>query len=92
MRRAVCAAENAAGAITHAVAGGVADRRLGGLDDHLGDPARPTAKFALATGVGAELVAAEKQREAHFGDFEAAELDPACRLPFAGTGPAVARR
>src|SRR6202040_2963471 len=39
-----------------------------------------------------ELVAAKEQRETHFGDFEAAELDPARRLPFAGTRPAVACR
>ena len=88
----VDAAEDAAGAVTHAVAGGVADRRFGGLDDHLHDPAGTAAVFAGATGIGAEFVAAEEQREAHLGDFEAAELDAARRLPLARTGPAVTRR
>src|ERR1700730_2386789 len=35
---------------------------------------------------------AEEQREAHLGHFEAAEFDPAGRLPLAGPRPAVARR
>src|SRR5438105_15101981 len=34
----------------------------------------------------------EEQREAHFGDFEAAEFDPAGGLPFTAAGPAVAGR
>ncbi len=46
MRHAVGAAEDAAGPVAHAVAGGVADRRLGGLDDHLDDPAGSAAIFA----------------------------------------------
>src|SRR5439155_23819413 len=92
MRYAVGAAEAAAGAVAHAVAGGVADGRLGGLDHHLDYPARSAAILAGAAGIRAELVAAEEQREAHLCDLEAAELDPARRLPFAGTGPAVARR
>ena len=35
---------------------------------------------------------AEEQREAHLGHFETAEFDPTGGLPFAGPGPAVARR
>src|SRR5271166_6831158 len=92
VRQAVRAAEDAASAMAHAVPGGVADRRLGGFDDHLDDPARPAAEFAGAPRVGAKFVATEKQREAHLGHFETAELDPACRLPFAGPRPAVAGR
>jgi len=92
MRHAVGATEDTAGTITHAVAGGVADRRFCGLDDHLHDPARTAAIFARAAGIGAEFMAPEEQREAHLGDFEAAELDPARRLPLAGTRPAVPRR
>src|SRR4029077_12748442 len=90
MRQAVRATEDPAGAVSHAVAGGVAERRLGGFDDHLDDPAGAAAIFALASGIGPELVAAEEQREAHFGHFEAAEFDPAGGLPFAGPRPAVA--
>ena len=37
-------------------------------------------------------MAAEEQREAHLGDFEAAEFDPAGGLPFTGAGPPVAGR
>jgi len=60
MRKAVDAAEDAAGAVAHAVAGGVADRRLGGLDDHLDHPAGTAVVLAVAAGIGAELVAAEE--------------------------------
>src|SRR5215468_8249024 len=89
VRQAVDAAQNAAGAVAHAVARGVADCRLGGFDDHLDDAARPAAVFACSAGIGAEFVAAEEQREAHLGHFEAAEFDAAGGLPFAGSGPAV---
>src|SRR5438067_2084315 len=92
MRQAVRAAENAAGAVPDAVAGGIADCRLGGLDDHLDDAARPAAILPVAAGIGPELVRAEKQRKAHLGDFQAAELDAAGGLPFAAAGPAVAGR
>ena len=92
MRHAVGATEDAAGAITHAVAGGVANSRFGSLDDHLHDPAGTAAVLASATGIGAEFMAPEEQRETHLGDFEAAELDAACRLPLPRTGPAVTRR
>src|SRR6202030_772520 len=92
MRQAVRAAEDAAGAVAHAVTGGVADRRLGGFDDHLDNPAGAAAEFAFTAGIGAEFVAAEEQREAHLGHFETAEFDPTGGLPFAAPGPAVARR
>src|SRR5438067_589350 len=81
VRQPVLATEDAAGPMAYAVAGGVADRRLDGFDDHLDDAAGPATVFPGAAGIGAELVAAEEQWEAHFGDFEAAELDAAGGLP-----------
>ena len=63
-----------------------------GLDHHLDDPAGAAAILPVAAGIGAELVAPEEQRKAHLGDFEAAELDAARRLPLAGARPAVADR
>ena len=82
MGRAVAAAENAAGAIAHAIPGGVADRGLLGFDDHFDDTASATAVFAVTPGIGAELVRSKEQREASFSDLEAAELDAAGSLPF----------
>ncbi len=90
--QAVGAAEDAAGAVAHPVAGGVGDGRLGDLDDHLDDTAGPAAILAGAAGIGAEFVAAKEQRKAYFGHFETAELDPARGLPFAGAWPTVAGR
>src|SRR5262249_53975774 len=92
MRHAVGPAENAAGAVAHAIARGVADGRRGGLDHHFEDSAGAAAVSPGATGIGAEFVATKEQREAHFGDFEAAEFDAACRLPLAGARPAIAGR
>src|SRR5579864_2195792 len=92
VRLAVSAAEDAAGAMAHAFAGGVADCRLRGLYDHLDDAAGAAAVLAGAAGIRAELVRLEKQRETRLGHFEAAELDAASRVPFAGAGPAVAVR
>src|SRR6185437_7998339 len=92
VRGAVFAAEDAAGAVHDAVAGGVGEAGGFGLDDHLDDPARPAAIAPVAARIGAELVGLEEQRKAHFGHFEAAELDPARRLPLAAARPAVAGR
>src|SRR5580704_4492934 len=92
VRRAVFAAEDAAGAVHHPVAGGVGERRLLGLDDHLDNPAGAAAIPPIAARIGAELVALEEQRKAHLGHFEAAEFDATRRLPLAGAGPAVAGR
>ena len=55
-------------------------------------PPGPPRILAVAARIGAEFVALEEQRKAHLGDFEAAELDAARRLPLAGAGPAVAGR
>src|SRR6185312_491580 len=92
VRLAVLAAEDAAGTVADAVARGVAERRLGDLDDHLEVAAGAAAELAVAAGIGAAFVAAEEEREAHFGDFQAAELDAARRLPLAAARPAIARR
>ena len=86
MRLAVLAAEQAAGAVLDAVAGGVADRRLRRLDDHLELAAGTAAIAPVAAAVGAELVAAEEEREAHLVHLDAAELDAAGRLPLAAAG------
>src|SRR5262249_43211501 len=91
MRRAVGAAENSAGAVARAGAGGVGDRRLLRFDREREQPARAAAKGAVAPGIRAELVARKEQRKPRLGHFEAAELDAAGRMPLAGAGPAVAR-
>src|SRR5947207_2668058 len=91
VRLPVLAAEDAAGAVFDAVAGGVADRRFFGLDDHLDDAAGAAAILSVAARIGAELVRLEEQREPHLGHFEAAELDAAGGLPLAAAGPAIAR-
>jgi hypothetical protein len=60
VRHAVGAAEDAAGAVTHPVSGGVADGRLGDFNDDLGDPAGAAAVFAGATRIRAKFVPAEE--------------------------------
>ena len=92
VRRAVEPALDAAGAVLDAVAGGVRDSRLGHLDCEFEIAARPATEPAVAPRIRAELVAAEEQREPHLGHFQAAELDPARRLPLARARPAVTRR
>src|SRR5207302_10591431 len=72
VRHAIAAAEDAAGAVAHALAGGVADRRLFGLDDHLDDAAGAAAILPDAARIGTELMGLEEQRKAHLGHFEAA--------------------
>src|SRR5215470_5870994 len=81
MRQAVGAAQDAAGAVARAVAGGIAERRLVGLHRHLDHAACAAAKFSLAAGIRAELVAGEEQRKARLGDLEAAEFDAAGEAP-----------
>src|ERR1700683_1293479 len=88
VRRAVFAAKNAAGAVHPPSAGGIGERRLMRFDDHLDDAAGAAAILTVAAGIRPEFVALEIERKANLGDFEAAELDPARRLPFAGAGPA----
>lgn len=86
------AAEDAAGAITYTVAGSVADGCLRSLDDHFDHTARATVVLPVTPGIRAELVLPKEQREAPFGDFEAAEFDAAGGLPFAAARPAIAVR
>ena len=92
MRLAILAAQDAAGAVLHAVARGVADGRLGHLDGKLQVAARAAAKAPVAAAVRPELVTPEEQREAHLGNLQAAELDAARGLPLARARPAVAGR
>ena len=51
MRLAVLAAEHAAGAVAHAIARGVAERGLFGLQHQIERDAEPAAKLAVAAGV-----------------------------------------
>src|SRR3954471_11606147 len=60
MRQAVFAAEDAAGAVPGAVAGGVADRRLFCLDDHLDDAAGAAAILPGAAGIRTEFMRLEE--------------------------------
>src|ERR1044071_9182489 len=90
MRHAIGAAENPAGAVARALAGGVGERRLLDLDRETEQSARAAAKRARAAGIRAELMAREEQRKARLGDFQAPELDAAGRMPLARAGPAVA--
>src|SRR5215475_380401 len=90
MRRAVGAAENAAGAVARAVACGIGKRRFLCLDHEREQTTGAAAERAVAAGIRAELVAREEQREAHLGDLQAAELDAAGGMPFADARPAVA--
>src|SRR4051812_35296157 len=92
VRRAVLAAQDAACAILHAVAGGVGDRRFRDLDREFEIAPRAAAKLPPAAAIRPELVPPEKQREANLRHFQAAELDAACGLPLACARPAVAGR
>src|SRR6266496_1062972 len=78
--------------MANAVASRVALSSLGGLHPQCQDGSHAAAKLAVAEGVWPELVALEEEREARLGDFDAAELDPARRLAFAGGLPPVAGR
>src|SRR4051794_7544233 len=59
MRRAVLAAEHAAGPIPHALARGIAARGLCDLQHHVEGNAEPTAELSVAAGTGAEFMVAE---------------------------------
>ena len=92
MRLAILAAEHAAGTVARAVARGVAFRDLFRLQHQIERHAEAAAMLAVAAGARAEFMRAEMQGKAHLGDFEAAELQPADRMPFADRRPAVAAR
>src|ERR1700760_4325131 len=92
MRRRVLAAEHAASAVADAVARGVAERRLLGLDHEIERDAEPAAMLSVAAGIGEILVMAEMQGEARFRDFDAAEFQAADGVPLADRRPAVAAR
>src|SRR5207247_8139831 len=83
VRQPVRAAEDAVRGMTRAVARGVRHavfRRVHAQAEH---GAHAAAVPAVACRVGAELVPLERQREAHLGHLDRAELDPAHRLALA---------
>src|SRR5205823_12261933 len=61
-------------------------------DGHLDDTAGAAAVLPGAARIRPEFMCLEEQGGAHFGDFEAAEFDPAGGLPFTAAGPAIAGR
>src|SRR5207249_1132347 len=89
VRSTVLAAEHAARSIAHAIARGVAARRLLRLQHQIEGDAEAAAKLSVAAGTGTEFMLAEMQRETHFGDFETAEFEAADRVPLADRRPAV---
>src|SRR5262249_6918325 len=83
MRRAVLAAQHAAGPVAHAFARGIAERGFLRLKHHVEGNAEPAAELAVAAGAGAEFMKAEVKRKAHFGDLDAAEFQAAHTVPLA---------
>jgi len=59
MRRAVLAAQHAAGAVADAIARGVAERELVGLHHKVERDAEPAAMLAVAAGIGQKLMETE---------------------------------
>src|SRR5665213_628598 len=90
MGNAVLAAEHAARSVARAVARGIAPRRLFGFQHQIERNAKAAAKPAVPARAGAIFVVTEIQGKPHLGDFDAAELDAADRMPFADRRPAVA--
>src|SRR5258708_1337916 len=90
MRLSGLAAEHAAGAITDAIAGGVAFRGFLRLQYQIERDTETAAKLSVAARIGAEFMLPEMQREAHFGDLQTAEFEAAHRVPLADRRPAVA--
>ena len=87
---AVLAPQHAAGAVERAVAGGVRHAGRLGLDDELEIAADAARVTPVAARIGAELVLAEEEGEAHLGPLDRAELEPAGRIPLTRIVPAVA--
>src|SRR6266566_4133634 len=75
MRLAIFAAEHAAGAMTRAVAGSVALRRLLRFQNEVERNAEAAAILSVAAGAGAEFMPRKMQRKPGFRDFEAAEFE-----------------
>src|SRR6478735_4270925 len=92
MRLAVFAACEAAGAVLDAIARGIGERRLAGLDHEFEFTAGTSAMAAVTSAVGAKFVAAEMQGKSHLLYLDTAELDAAGGLPFASPRPTVASR
>src|SRR5689334_19000956 len=74
VRRAVLAAEHAAGPVAHTLARGIAARGFCGLQHHVEGNAEPAAILPVAAGAGPKFVMAEVEGKAHFGDLDAAEF------------------
>ena len=76
--------------VARAVARGVGDAGLVGLHHELELASRAPHVLPVAPRVGAELVVAEEEREAHLGHLDGPELEAPRRVPLAGVVPAVA--
>src|SRR5688500_7539008 len=92
MWQAVLAAEDAVRGVAHAVAGRVGDAGLRDIHAQAQHGADAAAMLPVAARVRSDLVLLERQREAHLGHLDGAELDAAHRLPLAGRLPAAADR
>src|SRR5436190_18176993 len=92
MWRPIRAAQYPAGTMARAVACRVCERWLFGFDHESEEPAWPAAKGAFSARIRPEFVTREEQWIPRLGDFQAAELDAAGRIPLARARPAVASR
>src|SRR5882757_6280154 len=92
MRLPVLAAEHAARAVPRAVTGSVAFGVLFRLQHQIQRDTEAAAILPVAARAGAKFMPAEMQREAHFGDLEAAEFEATDRMPLADRRPAVTAR
>src|SRR5580692_9150180 len=92
MRRGVFATKHAGGAISDALARGVAERELLGLEDEFERYSKPAAILSIAAGVRRILMLAEMQRETRFRHLDAAEFQPADRIPLADRRIAITIR
>ena len=92
MRGAVPAAQQTGGAVTGAVAGGVAAAGRGRFHLQFQIDAAAASVFAVAAGIGPVLVPPEIQGKAAFRDLDRAELQSPGGMPFPRAVPAVAPR
>ena len=89
VRQPVLAAKNAARAVAHTVTRSVGDGRLLRLDSQLQLGPAAAAIFPGAARAPTEFVARDMQREADLRHLDAAEFQPAGRVPLAHRMPAV---
>src|SRR5437879_4527790 len=90
MGKAVLAAEQTVRSVANAVARRVGHGGVLDVDPQPKDRADAAAVHPVAGGIGAELVPLEGQRKPRLRDLDAAELDPAGRLPLTRRLPPVA--